>query len=67
MQKNAKTVFSKRQKRQKNKKNLENNISPNSITLFGSYEKGEDTPLSDIDLFIEAKEQQVDFTTFEKN
>ena len=38
---------------------------PNSIILFGSYSRGEDTEDSDIDLFVEAKNQDLDVREFE--
>ena len=40
-------------------------FNPNSIVLFGSYQKGEDTIKSDIDLFIESKEQNINLQEFE--
>lgn len=39
---------------------------PKSITLFGSYEKGTDTIKSDIDLYVDAKEQNIELTKYEK-
>lgn len=42
------------------------NVMPNSIILFGSYSRGEDTEDSDIDLFVEAKEQKTDTKKFEE-
>jgi predicted nucleotidyltransferase len=32
---------------------------PNSIVLFGSFQKGEDTIKSDIDLFVESQEMEI--------
>lgn len=40
-------------------------LMPNCIVLFGGYAKGTDTKTSDIDLFIEAKEEKIDLTKFE--
>ena len=45
---------------------LEGKVMPKSIVLFGSYQRGEDTEESDIDLFIECKEEKVDLHVFEK-
>jgi len=45
---------------------IKNNFMPNSIILFGSYSKGEDIDDSDIDLFIECKEEKIDIKRFEK-
>jgi predicted nucleotidyltransferase len=39
---------------------------PNSIVLFGSFMKGEDSILSDIDLFIESNECLLDLKKYEK-
>lgn len=39
---------------------------PNSIVLFGSLSRGEDTKESDIDLFIESKPKEADLKKFEK-
>jgi predicted nucleotidyltransferase len=39
---------------------------PKSIVLFGSYQRGEDTEDSDIDLFIECKKEEFDLKPFEK-
>lgn len=41
-------------------------IMPKSIVLFGSYSRGEDIETSDIDLFIESKEINLDLVKFEK-
>ena len=40
--------------------------SPMCITLFGSYEKGEDTEESDIDIFIEAEIVKIDLKEYEE-
>ena len=45
---------------------LKDKIMPRSIVLFGSYFKGEDIEDSDIDVFIEANEEILDLSTFEK-
>lgn len=45
---------------------LTEKIMPQSIILFGSAAKGEDTKESDIDLFIEGKETEVNMEKFEK-
>jgi len=47
-------------------KYLEESIMPKSIVLFGSYLKGEDIEDSDIDLFIEAEEVDLDLSKYEK-
>ena len=39
---------------------------PKSIVLFGSFSKGEDIESSDIDIFVEAEEMEIDLTKFEK-
>lgn len=44
---------------------LRDETMPNSIILFGSYSKGEDLEDSDVDLFVEAKEQHLDVARFE--
>ena len=41
-------------------------LMPNTIVLFGGYAKGTDIRTSDIDLFIEAKEEKVDVSKFEE-
>lgn len=45
---------------------LEQQTQPNCIVLFGSYQKGEDSEQSDIDLFVESSEVPVDITYYEK-
>ncbi len=40
--------------------------SPNTIILFGSYSRGEDTEDSDIDLFIQSKERPINLKRFER-
>jgi predicted nucleotidyltransferase len=43
-----------------------NRIMPKSIILFGSYSRGEDDETSDIDIFVEAKQEKIDTSKFEK-
>src|SRR3989339_573627 len=45
---------------------LELNFMPKSIILFGSYSRGEDIEGSDIDLFLETKEEEINLIRFEK-
>ena len=45
---------------------IDRKIMPKSIVLFGSYSKGEDIESSDIDLFVEAGDLEIDLTKFEK-
>lgn len=45
---------------------LDENLMPKVIVLFGSASKGEDTKESDIDLFLECKEAEVDLEKYEK-
>ena len=45
---------------------LKDKTMPRSIVLFGSYQKGEDTEESDIDIFIESTEKKVNLEQFEK-
>jgi len=45
---------------------LEKKLTPNSIVIFGSYRRGEDVEESDIDLFIETVEEELDMSPFEK-
>ena len=40
--------------------------SPDAIILFGSCSKGEDTGESDIDLYLQAKEKNLDIGRYEK-
>ena len=44
---------------------LNDKIMPKCIVLFGSYARAEDTEDSDIDLFVEGKEQKIDLTKYE--
>ena len=45
---------------------IEERLMPKSIVLFGSYQRGEDTENSDVDLFIQCKKQALDIRIFEK-
>jgi predicted nucleotidyltransferase len=45
---------------------LKDKFMPNAIVLFGSYEKGEDTEESDIDLFLGCEKKEVELARFEK-
>lgn len=45
---------------------LEDKIMPESIILFGSAARGEDNAESDLDIFIEAKENDIDIEKFER-
>jgi predicted nucleotidyltransferase len=45
---------------------LKEKIMPKSIILFGSYNRGEDIESSDIDIFVEAKKQDINLQQFEK-
>lgn len=45
---------------------LSKKFAPNSIILFGSYSRGEDSEESDIDLFVESKFEGVDLRKYEK-
>ena len=45
---------------------LENELHPKCTILFGSARKGEYTIKSDIDIFIQSKEQSIDLVKFEK-
>lgn len=45
---------------------LKDSLMPKCIVLFGSYQRGEDIEDSDIDLFIECKEEKVDVSKFAK-
>jgi predicted nucleotidyltransferase len=41
-------------------------LMPSTIILFGGYAKGTDIKTSDIDIFVEAKEEKVDVAKFEE-
>ena len=45
---------------------IDEKLMPRSIVLFGSYQRGEDTEESDIDLFVECKKEELDVSSFEK-
>ena len=45
---------------------LEDKLAPRAIVLFGSYRRGEDTEDSDIDIFIEGIEEEINLTVLEK-
>ncbi|MBI2125664.1 nucleotidyltransferase domain-containing protein [Candidatus Woesearchaeota archaeon] len=45
---------------------LKDSLMPKCIVLFGSYQRGEDVEDSDIDLFLECKEEKVDLSKFAK-
>jgi predicted nucleotidyltransferase len=45
---------------------IESALSPKCIVLFGSYQRGEDTEESDIDLFVECGESALQLPKFEK-
>jgi|SRR3989338_5542756 len=45
---------------------IKKKLMPKSIVLFGSYQRGEDTEGSDIDLFVECKNEELDLSQFQK-
>lgn len=45
---------------------LKDSLMPKCIVLFGSYQKGEDVEDSDIDLFVECKEEKLNLAHFAK-
>ncbi len=45
---------------------LSDNLVPDAIVLFGSASRGEDIEGSDIDLFLVAKESEIDLKKFEE-
>lgn len=45
---------------------IEEKLTPKSIVLFGSYSRGEDTEDSDIDIFVECNQEELDLKLFEK-
>jgi predicted nucleotidyltransferase len=45
---------------------IEEKLSPKSIVLFGSYQRGEDAEESDIDLFVECGKEELNLAAFEK-
>ncbi len=46
-------------------KKIVQETAPNCIVLFGSYSRGEDTEESDIDLFVQSKEKELNLKTYE--
>jgi len=46
-------------------KYISDKIMPETIILFGGYSKGTDAKTSDIDLFIESKEEKLELEKFE--
>jgi len=47
-------------------KYISDKFMPSCIILFGSFSRGEDINSSDIDIFIECSEKNVDLTKYEK-
>jgi predicted nucleotidyltransferase len=45
---------------------LADTFQPNSIVLFGSFSKGEDTKDSDVDLFVESNKENIELSKFEE-
>mgnify|MGYP003976547267 CR=1 FL=1 len=45
---------------------IEEKLTPNTIVLFGSYQRGEDIEDSDIDVFVEYKQKDLNISKFEK-
>jgi len=45
---------------------IEEKLMPKSIILFGSYRRGEDAENSDIDIFVECKEEELNLDKFER-
>lgn len=45
---------------------LKDKLMPNTVVLFGSYSRGEDIEKSDVDLFVECKEETINLKKFEK-
>lgn len=45
---------------------LEEKLMPKTIVLFGSYQKGEDTEESDIDLYVQCGAEELSLKSFEK-
>src|SRR3989344_8906921 len=43
---------------------IEEKLMPKSIVEFGSYQRGEDTEGSDIDIFVECKEEELNLVKF---
>lgn len=47
-------------------KYMEEKLSPRTIIVFGSYRRGEDVEDSDIDIYVECREENIMLQTFEK-
>ena len=45
---------------------IDEKLMPKSIVVFGSYQRGDDTEKSDIDIFVECKEEEINLSKFEK-
>lgn len=45
---------------------IEEKLMPKSIVLFGSYLRGEDIEKSDIDIFVECKQEEINLSSFER-
>ena len=45
---------------------LVQHLLPECVVLFGSYSRGEDVEDSDIDIYVQAKDKQLDLKTFER-
>jgi predicted nucleotidyltransferase len=45
---------------------LEEKVMPGCVVLFGGYAKGTDIKTSDIDFFVEAKEEKINLNKFEE-
>jgi len=45
---------------------MEDRLQPDAAVLFGSASRGEDVEGSDIDIFLVAKEREVDLSGFER-
>ncbi|MGV8162581.1 MAG: nucleotidyltransferase domain-containing protein [Candidatus Nanoarchaeia archaeon] len=45
---------------------LGDHLMPKCIVVFGSFQKGEDVEDSDVDLYVQCKEELVDLAKFEK-
>lgn len=45
---------------------LKDNIMPECIVVFGSYQKGEDDETSDIDIYVQSNKKELNLSSFEK-
>ncbi len=45
---------------------LEEKLMPKCIVMFGSFQRGEDTEESDVDLFVESRKDDIQLKQFEK-